>query len=59
MTGKELVKLLEQRGWTLDRIQGSHYIMAKQSKTLSVPVHGKQDLGKGILNKLLKAGGIK
>ncbi len=59
MTGKELLKLLEKNGWTLDRISGSHHIMIKGDKTLSVPVHGGRDLGKGILSKLLKEGGVK
>ena len=27
MTGKELIKLLQQQGWILDRIQGSHHIL--------------------------------
>ena len=59
MTGKELLKLLERDGWTLDRINGSHHIMIKGSKTLSVPVHGNKELGKGLLNKLMKVGGLK
>jgi len=59
MTGKELLRLLEGNGWKLDRISGSHHIMVKESKTLSVPVHGSKDLGKGLLTKLMKAGGLK
>ncbi|HON79914.1 MAG TPA: type II toxin-antitoxin system HicA family toxin [Spirochaetota bacterium] len=59
MTGKELIKLLEGKGWKQDRIKGSHHIMINGAKTLSVPVHGKKDLPTGILQKLLKEGGIK
>ena len=59
MTGKELLKLLENNGWVLDRISGSHHIMIKSHKTLSVPVHSNKELGKGLLNKLMKAGGLK
>jgi predicted RNA binding protein YcfA (HicA-like mRNA interferase family) len=59
MTGKEMVKLLRERGWELDRISGSHYILVKGNKTLSVPVHGKKDLKKGIQQALLKEGGLK
>jgi len=33
--------------------------MIKGKKTLSVPVHGNRDLPKGILNSLLKEGGLK
>jgi len=59
MTGRELVRLLEKDGWVLDRIKGSHHIMIKDNKTLLVPVHSSKDLGKGLLNKLLKEGGLK
>lgn len=59
MTGKELVKLLMENGWTIDRIRGSHYIMAKGAKTLSVPVHGSTPIPKGLLYKLLKEAGLK
>lgn len=50
---------MQNNGWQLDRIQGSHHILIKSSKTLSVPVHGKKDLPKGLLNKLLKEAGLK
>ena len=59
MTGKQLIKLLKQNGWELERIQGSHHIMVKGTKTLSVPVHGNKDLGKGLLHALRKQGGLK
>jgi predicted RNA binding protein YcfA (HicA-like mRNA interferase family) len=59
MTGKQLIKLLKQQGWELERIQGSHHIMVKGSKTLSVPVHGNRDLGKGLVHALRKQGGLK
>ena len=41
MEGKELVKLLKKNGWQIDRISGSHHIMVKGGRTISVPVHGK------------------
>ncbi|MES0490355.1 MAG: type II toxin-antitoxin system HicA family toxin [Leptospirales bacterium] len=59
MSGKQLLKLLEANDWSLDRINGSHHIMIKGNKTLVVPVHGKKDLPKGTLNKILKLGGLK
>ena len=59
MTGKELIKQLKANRWTLDRINGSHHIMIKDKMTLSVPVHGNRDIPKGLLNKLLKEGGLK
>lgn len=59
MTGKELIKLLKKEGWELDRITSSHHIMKKGKQTLSVPVHSNKDLPKGLLEKLLKEGGLK
>lgn len=59
MSGKELVRLLLDHGWTIDRIHGSHYIMVKGSQTVTVPVHGNQDLKPGLLNAILKQTGLK
>lgn len=59
MTGKEMVKLLIAHGWIVDRIHGSHYIMAKGSQTIVVPVHGNNDLKPGLLNAILKSAGLK
>ncbi|HEY6873826.1 MAG TPA: type II toxin-antitoxin system HicA family toxin [Geobacteraceae bacterium] len=59
MTGKELIKLLQQQGWILDRIQGSHHILIRGNETLSVPVHGNSDLKKGTLHAIKKQGGLK
>jgi predicted RNA binding protein YcfA (HicA-like mRNA interferase family) len=59
VTGKQLISLLQQNGWHIDRVEGSHHILVKRDKTLSVPVHGNKDLGKGILHVLMKQGGLK
>ncbi len=58
MKGKELVKLLRENGWELNRINGSHHIMIKDGRSLSVPVHNT-DMKPGTLNKLLKDAGLK
>jgi len=59
LSGKQLVKRLLEEGWTLDRVSGSHHIMVKGDKTLSVPVHDNKPLPPGLLNKLLKQAGLK
>jgi predicted RNA binding protein YcfA (HicA-like mRNA interferase family) len=59
MTGREMVRLLKENGWKVDRVSGGHYILVKGQKTLSVPVHGKKDLKKGTQEALLKQGGLK
>ena len=40
VSGKELARALERRGWTLLRIHGSHHIYGKQGSVarLSVPI---------------------
>ena len=37
MTGKELVKQLQKKGWEIERTNGSHYIMKKGNRTEIVP----------------------
>ncbi|MCK5198602.1 MAG: type II toxin-antitoxin system HicA family toxin [Spirochaetales bacterium] len=59
MTGKELVKLLKKNGWRVVRISGSHHLMQKDDKTVPIPLHGKKDLGKGLLNAILRQTGLK
>ena len=47
---------MEQHGWTLLRIQGSHHIYGKPGSTvrLSIPIHGNKPLKTGLLDHLLK-----
>jgi mRNA interferase HicA len=59
MRSKELIRLLKEHGWVIDRIKGSHYIMIKDKKTISVPFHASKDLGKGLVNDILKQSGLK
>jgi predicted RNA binding protein YcfA (HicA-like mRNA interferase family) len=56
ISGKSFCKFLEQHGWELHRIRGSHYIYTKpdREEILTVPVHGNKDLKKGTFRKLLK-----
>ena len=60
LTGRELCRLLERKGWSLLRIHGSHHIYGKTGSRvrLSVPVHGNQALKVGLLRHLLKQVGI-
>ena len=59
VTGRELIKLLKADSWELDRIKGSHHIMKKGKKTISVPVHGTKDIPKGTLNAIMKEAGLR
>jgi predicted RNA binding protein YcfA (HicA-like mRNA interferase family) len=58
-TPKELIKILEQKGFLLKRIKGSHKIYKHPfSKHQAViPMH-KKDLSKGIFYEILKQAGI-
>jgi predicted RNA binding protein YcfA (HicA-like mRNA interferase family) len=60
VSGKELARLLEQRGWSLLRIHGSHPIYGKTGSVvrLSVPTHGNKALKVGLLKHLLKMAGL-
>jgi predicted RNA binding protein YcfA (HicA-like mRNA interferase family) len=54
-----ICKKMIKDGWKVDRINGSHYIMRKNTVSLSVPVHGNEDLKTGIFNFLSKKAGFK
>ncbi len=60
LSGKELAKLLEQHGWELARVHGSHHIYHKVGSTvrISIPIHGNQPLKKGLLRHLIKMAGL-
>jgi predicted RNA binding protein YcfA (HicA-like mRNA interferase family) len=53
-SGADVVKKLEQTGWTVSRQKGSHVMMVKPDYeyTLSIPQH--KELGPGLLRKLLR-----
>jgi predicted RNA binding protein YcfA (HicA-like mRNA interferase family) len=60
MNSKQVIKQLEAGGWTLRSVRGSHHVFTHPSKPghISVP-HPKQDLGVGLVHKLLKQAGLK
>jgi len=60
LSGKEFIKLLEKRGWTVKRIKGSHHIYINESNParISVPVHGNKPLKMGLLKHFMKVAGI-
>ena len=54
ISGREMLRRYLQAGWRLVRIKGSHHIVEKNNEHESIPVHGNEDLDKGIEGKLLK-----
>jgi predicted RNA binding protein YcfA (HicA-like mRNA interferase family) len=59
MTGAEITARLKENGWMLDRIHGSHHIMVKDGIAVPVPVHGKRDIGAGLLAAIQRQSGVK
>lgn len=57
LSGPALARLLERRGWTLLRVNGSHHIYGKpgQPARLSVPFHGAKPLKLGLQRHLMKS----
>ncbi|MFH1537517.1 MAG: type II toxin-antitoxin system HicA family toxin [bacterium] len=56
VSGKDLAKVLERNGWTLQRVKGSHHIYGKEGSVvrISVPLHGNKPLKIGLVKHLLK-----
>jgi predicted RNA binding protein YcfA (HicA-like mRNA interferase family) len=59
MTGAEIIAKLKDDGWTIDRVHGSHHIMVKNGKAVPVPVHGKRDVGAGLLATIQRQSGVR
>ncbi len=60
ISGKELAKLLEKKGWELKRVKGSHLVYVKHGNParISVPIHKNVSLKIGLLKHLMKIAGI-
>ena len=56
VSGKRFCQLLEERGWRLMRIRGSHHVYAKAGTAIriSVPVHGNVPLKIGLQRQIMK-----
>ena len=56
LSGKELAKLVESKGWTLLRVNGSHHVYARSGVNvrLSIPIHGSSKLKFGLQCHLME-----
>jgi len=56
LSGRDFVHIVERRGWTLLRVNGSHHIYGKSGSVvrLSIPIHGNKPLKTGLLRHLAK-----
>jgi predicted RNA binding protein YcfA (HicA-like mRNA interferase family) len=54
-TGKQLIRALGKTGFIVTRSHGSHHFLRHpDGRTTTVPVHGKETLGPGLLGKILR-----
>jgi len=60
ISGKELARAIQSRGWKLARIHGSHHIFTKQGcqERIVIPIHGNTSLKIGLLRSLMKIAGL-
>ena len=55
LKGKELIRLLEEKGFVVQRIRGSHHSLRHaDGRYTVVPVHAGETIGPGLLLKILK-----
>jgi predicted RNA binding protein YcfA (HicA-like mRNA interferase family) len=61
MTVRDVIKLIEQEGWRLNRIRGSHrqYSHPIRTGVVTVPGHPGDEVAPGTLNSILKQAGLK
>ena len=58
--GKDIISVFKKDGWALDRIEGSHHILAKTNTELIlvIPVHGNKSVKVGLLKGLITDAGL-
>jgi predicted RNA binding protein YcfA (HicA-like mRNA interferase family) len=60
ISGREMCKILQAKGWKIARISGSHHVFIMQGKNIriSVPVHANKDLKIGLQKAIMKLANI-
>jgi predicted RNA binding protein YcfA (HicA-like mRNA interferase family) len=58
VSGRELARVLERRGWQLLRVRRSYYVYGKGVERTVIPVHGNQTLKAGLQRDLMKQAGL-
>jgi predicted RNA binding protein YcfA (HicA-like mRNA interferase family) len=59
--GKRVIQALKRAGFVVDRVVGSHHVLAfpgKPARTVSVPVHAGRDLKPGTLRGIIRQAGF-
>jgi predicted RNA binding protein YcfA (HicA-like mRNA interferase family) len=59
LTGRELIAALSKAGFTVVRVRGSHHILRDaEGRSTTVPVHGSEIIGVGLLSRILRDCGL-
>ena len=60
VSGKDLAKLIQRRGWTLARIKGSHHVFTHTGhrERIVIPIHSNAPLKTGLLRSQMKIAGL-
>jgi len=60
VSGKDLCRAIQKKGWILARIKGSHHVftMAGRQERIVIPVHGNRPLKIGLLRSQMRIAGI-
>ena len=59
MNSASLIKEMQQAGWQLDRVNGSHHVFKHPNRPGIVVVpHPKKDLGVGLVKAIRRQAGI-
>jgi predicted RNA binding protein YcfA (HicA-like mRNA interferase family) len=61
VNAKRVIRALERAGFVVDRIVGSHYVLAHRndpSRAVTVLYHGSRDLKAGTLRSIIKQAGL-
>jgi len=55
LKGKEIIRILQQAGFTVVRTRGSHAVLRHQDgRTTVVPLHYRETIGPGLLRAILR-----
>ncbi|KAA0947320.1 type II toxin-antitoxin system HicA family toxin [Pseudomonas sp. ANT_H14] len=59
MQSRLLIKELQEAGWVLDRVTGSHHVFTRRYSPYTIPVpHPKKDLPLGTVRSIRKHAGL-
>ena len=59
VTGRQLVAVLEKLDFQVMRVKGSHHFLRHaDGRTTVVPIHSAEDIGPGLLGKILRDVGL-